>query len=69
MEEKIELEKAKIRDIVRMKKETENDQSAIEKDLEDLEEKCHHIHVVAEAEEKKTEERKGEVSDALNTAV
>ena len=57
-----------MQDLARMKKETEDDQSAVEKDLEDLEEKCHHIHLVAEAEEQKTEERKGEVSGVLKTA-
>ena len=68
LEEKIKLEQGKIKDLTRMQRETLDDVGAVSTDLEDLQEKCRHIHMVAEAEKRRTEERKEELASIVAEA-
>lgn len=68
LEEKIRLEEGKIKDIIRLQGETVADLKAVEHDLQDLQEKCHQIHLVADAEVGRTEERRSELEEVLEAA-
>lgn len=68
LEEKIKLEDGKIRDVTRMQRQTLDDLEAIEQDLQQLQEKCRQIHLVAVAEVDRTEERRGQLVDTLEAA-
>lgn len=68
LEEKIRLEEGKIKDIIRLQGETLDDLKAVKQDLQDVQDKCRQIHLVADAEVDRTEERRSELAETLETA-
>lgn len=68
LEEKIRLEEVKIKDITRMHEATAEDLKVVEQDLLDVQEKCRQIHLVAQAEVDRTEEKRGDLEDILEAA-
>lgn len=62
------MEDGKIRDVTRLHRQTLDDLEAIEQDLRELQVKTRQIHLVADAEVDRTEERRKQLMETLQAA-
>jgi hypothetical protein len=68
LEEKARLEDVKMKESTRMEREVVEDLKAVRQDLEELQVKCRQIHLVADAEVVRTDEKRSETEESLETA-
>lgn len=58
----------RIRDTLRLQREMVADRDAVQSDLEEVEEKCRHIHIIAESEKERMKVKKKDTNEKLELA-
>ena len=68
LEEKLSIEKEKIRSMVKRQREVFDDLQQAQQTFVELEEKCHKTHLLADMERQKTQDRRNALTNTVDAA-